>query len=56
MVAKDMDILKVRVGSVLELDTKEVADVRRRSTTKLNSNSRGIVSYVPGLVFELGTQ
>jgi len=39
MVTKDVNILEIACA-VLELDTQEVADIRRRATAELDSQSR----------------
>ena len=40
-----MDIVKTACGAVLKLDAQEVTDVRRRTTTKFNSQSRSVIGY-----------
>lgn len=44
MVAEDVDITEL-VGSVLELDAEEVADVGGRAAAELNGNGRGKVGF-----------
>jgi hypothetical protein len=44
VVAEDVDIVEL-VGSVLEFDAEEVADVGRRAAAELNSNGRGKVGF-----------
>lgn len=41
VVAKDVDILKVSGGSILELDAEEVANIGGRATAELNGDGRG---------------
>jgi len=43
VVAENVNILKGASGAVLELEAKEVTEVRRRATAELNSKSRGVV-------------
>lgn len=43
LVSKDVTRFEVAVGAIPELKPKEVAGVRRRATTKLNGEGRGIV-------------
>lgn len=45
VVAKDVDVLELGVGAVLEFDAEEVADIRGRATAELNGNGRGEVSW-----------
>lgn len=47
VVVEDVDILEMGIGSVLELDAKEVTDIRRRAAAKLDSDSRRVLSYIP---------
>jgi hypothetical protein len=44
VVAKDVDVLEVGAGAVLEFDAEEVADIRGSATAELNGNGRGEVS------------
>jgi hypothetical protein len=44
VVAKDVDVLEVGAGAVLEFNAEEVADIRGRATAELNGNGRGEVS------------
>lgn len=46
MVAKDVDVLEFGVGTVLEFDAEEVADVGGRAAAELNSEGRGEVSWL----------
>lgn len=45
MVAEDMDVLEIAGSTILELDTEEVADVRRRTTAEFDGQSRSVVGY-----------
>lgn len=44
LVVKDVDVLELGAGAVLEFDAKEVADIRGRAAAELNGNGRGEVS------------
>lgn len=39
VVAEDVDILEMGIGSVLEFDAEEVTNIRGRATAELNSDS-----------------
>jgi hypothetical protein len=54
VMAKDVNILEIRMSSVLELNAKEVADIRGRTTAKFNSDGRGVVGCVRYLVPGVG--
>lgn len=44
MVTKDVEVLEVSIGSVLEPDAEEVADIGGRAAAELNGNDRGELS------------
>jgi hypothetical protein len=44
VVAKDVDVLELGVGAVLEFDAEEIADIRGRAAAELNGDGRGEVS------------
>ena len=48
MVTKDMDILEVTSSTILEFDTEEVTDIRRRTTAEFDGESRSVVGYKEG--------
>lgn len=45
VVAKDVDVVELGAGAVLEFDAEEVADVRGRAAAELNGNGGGEVSW-----------
>lgn len=53
VVAKDMNILE-SPGAVLELDAKEVADIRGRATAELNGESGCVIGYARDVRVFLG--
>ena len=45
VVAKDMDITEGTSSAVLELDTEEVANIRRRTAAELDGDGRSVIGY-----------
>ena len=45
VVAKDVDVLPVASGSVLEAESEEVTDIGGRATAELDSQSRAVVGW-----------
>ena len=45
VVAKDVDVVELGAGAVLEFDAEEVADIRGRAAAELNGNGGGEVSW-----------
>lgn len=44
VVTKDVEVLEVSIGSILEPDAEEVADIGGRAAAELNGNDRGELS------------